>query len=72
MTSRPSEARSIVDLLPCPHCGSKAVLEYINKAFHVECIECRCGTCKWGKRDWAVRAWNKRLPNILAKLGTPS
>ena len=55
-------SKLIEGLLPCPFCGSSAVLLKTGHAYYVQCTECLTQTAhfrKNGKED-AMKFWNRR------------
>ena len=67
---RPAERRMIMELKPCPFCGSTDV--YISFRYPllgeglrmlVVCNCCGCMTAQCRNEDKAVEAWNRRSDN---------
>ncbi len=62
------DAKKLVDLRPCPHCGGPARLEEVGPGrkvklwFRVRCEDYDCGGTTWAMLgpEAATTAWNRR------------
>lgn len=60
-------ANNELNLLPCPHCGSKNIIVKTRKTTIVECVECESLVIKTFGAD-AIAAWNRRAAPAQAEL----